>query len=354
MGSKAVSKLQSLQKRLKNLGVRKITDSHTHAFDRQDIRFKARKRTLASTSCQHYPIERNLRVAKIVFSSFRKGYTQIVFGLPAHNVNVRAQNDRILNWAKKNPRLIPLALVTPKMTTSQLKVLVKNGFSGFKPYPEFYSRFRKKISIEAYLTKPMLEIANKYKLPIVLHSVPDASTQQSLNRIIEMAKNYPNINFVLAHMGRSREPHKARILCDAIKGLENVSLSTSITTDPNVFKIALRTLGHKRVIFGSDFPWGLLEVALKKVGKRHGSKEVPERLQGMKYLPKDKYKWASPELINLTSSKFKKNIDRMIVSNLEALTSALEELFSKSEISEREVRMVFSGNANRVFKRRMY
>jgi predicted TIM-barrel fold metal-dependent hydrolase len=353
MGSRAVLKLQGLQERLKKLGVRRITDSHTHAFDRQDVRFKPRKGTMASTSYQHYPIERNLRVAQITFSAFQKGYRQVVFGLPAHNVDVNAQNNRMMGWAQKDSRLTPMALVTPKMTGQEIESLVRKGFTGLKPYPEFYPRFRKKIDVNLYLTEPMLKIADKYKLPIILHPVPDASTHPSLERIVNMAQAHPNAHFVLAHMGRGRDPKKTRDLCQAIKSLKNVSLSTSVTTDPRVFKIALQMLGPKRIMFGSDFPWGMMEAALKKLGKRHGSKEVPEKLQGLQYLPKGKYSWALPEMVKMSSPQYRKNLDRMIVSNLEALVGTLEGLFVNGKISEKDIRLIFSGNANKVFKRRI-
>ena len=353
MGSRAVLKLQGIQDRLKKLGVQRITDSHTHAFDKKDTRFKPRKGTMASTSYLHYPISRNLRVAQITFSAFQKGYRQVIFGLPSHNVDVKAQNNRVLSWARKDPRLVPMALVTPKMTKRDLENLIYRGFTGLKPYPEFYSKFRKRIDVDLYLTEPMLKVANQHKLPIILHSVPDASTHPSLEKIVNMAKSYPDAHFVLAHMGRGRDSKKTRILCNAIKDLKNVSLSTSVTTDPSAFKIALQVLGPRRIMFGSDFPWGLMEAALKKLGKRHGSKKVPEELQGLQYLPKEKYKWALPEMVEMSSPKYRKNLDRMIVSNLEALVGTLEQLFANGKISEKDIRLIFSGNANRTFKRKL-
>lgn len=353
MKQTSVDKLRVLQSRLKKVGVKRIFDSHTHAFDIRDVRFRPRKPTMASTSFIHYPIERNLKVANIAFSEFKRGYMQAVFGLPTHNSDIKAQNKRVLNWAKGDKRLVPLALVTPKMSVAEMEVLVKKGFSGLKPYPEFYPQFRKRINVDLYLTENMLKVSESFDVPVILHAIPDASTGASPEKIVKMAIKHPKANIILAHMGRGRNSEATRIMCNAIKNQANVFVSTSVTTDPKVFEIALKYLGPKRVMFGTDFPWGLLESSLKKLGKRYGSKIVPKRLQGWQYLPKKKYKWARDELYELPSNKNRKGFDRLVVSELDALISTLEQMLYNGEINKEGIKAVFSENAAQLFKRRL-
>lgn len=352
MNSTSVSRLKELQLRMKGIGVSKVFDSHSHSFQKADIKFTPKKQTMASVSFRNYPMQRNLKVSRIVFSEFQKGYKQAVFGLPAHNVDVNAQNKRILDESKKNSRLVPLALVTPKMSLKELESLIKMGFSGLKPYPEFYSRFRKKIHPSLYLTENMLKVSENTNVPIILHSVPDASTQPSLRQIVEMAQNHPKAKIILAHMGRGRDPKKTRTLCTAIKKLKNVHLSTSVTTDPAVFRIAITELGPSRVMFGSDFPWGLMQAAFKKIGKRYGSKEVPLEHQGWQYLTKKTYSWTNQEVNSLASKKARQGYERLIITEMDALISVMESMFKEGKLSEDGARAIFYDNANKLFKRR--
>jgi predicted TIM-barrel fold metal-dependent hydrolase len=353
MKETSVGKLRVLQTRLKKVGVNRIFDSHTHAFDKKDVLFRPRKATMASVSFSHYPIERNLRVANVAFSEFKKGYRQAVFGLPTHNTNIKVQNERILDWAIHDKRLVPLALVSPKMSFAEIEMLIRKGFSGLKPYPELYPRFRRKINVDLYLTENMLKVSERFGVPVILHSVPDASTSPSTQKIINAAIKYPKANIILAHMGRGRNSQKALILCNAIKNYKNIFVSTSVTTDPKVFEIALKSLGPRRVMFGTDFPWALLEISLKKIGKTYGSKKTPKRLQGWHYLSKKKYKWNLQGLYELSSNKKRKSINRLFVSELDALVGVLEQMISKGEISLDDVKTIFWGNANQLLKRRI-
>ncbi len=352
MTTRTMPKLKRLQRLMKKNGVSKVFDSHTHAFERQDIRSKPKKPTIASSSYSNYPLERSLKVAGIVFNKFKKGYKQVVFGLPAHNADIKAQNNRILSKSRKNPNLVPLAIVSPEMTKREIESLARKGFSGFKPYPEQYKRFRKKVGVNLYLTKPILEVANKHGLPIILHATPEASSPGSLKAICSMASNYPNVKLVLAHMGKAKTVPKIRKLCKAIKNFNNVYLSTSIVADPRVFEIALRELGSNRVMFGSDFPWALMHGTQKKVGKRFGSKEVPQDLRDWQYFTRRSYKWTDKRVQEFPSKKAKLSYNRFIVSELDALLKAIGALMKEGLISERDVRKIFYGNAQRVFKRR--
>jgi hypothetical protein len=72
---------------------------------------------------------------------------------------------------------------------------------------------------------------------------------------IERAIEYPDITFILAHMGGNELDLSLKTIT-AVEALENIYLDTSNCRVPTVIEKAVETLGPDRVLFGSDTPWG--------------------------------------------------------------------------------------------------
>ncbi len=72
---------------------------------------------------------------------------------------------------------------------------------------------------------------------------------------IERAIEYPDITFVLAHMGGNELDLSLKTIT-AVEALENIYLDTSNCRVPKVIEKAVETLGPDRILFGSDTPWG--------------------------------------------------------------------------------------------------
>ena len=96
--------------------------------------------------------------------------------------------------------------------------------------------------------KPYLELAKKYKLPVVSHT--GGCEEASPIHMYEAAKAYPEIPFVMVHMGLGSDNKEALELLGKADNLYGdtawVPMETTIE--------AIRRYGSKKMIFGSDMP----------------------------------------------------------------------------------------------------
>ena len=74
---------------------------------------------------------------------------------------------------------------------------------------------------------------------------------------LEVAENHPDLKVILAHMG-GNELALSRGAIEAARGHENVYLDTSNCRIPFVIETAVKELGDRRILLGSDYPWGSL------------------------------------------------------------------------------------------------
>jgi glutamate-1-semialdehyde 2,1-aminomutase len=101
----------------------------------------------------------------------------------------------------------------------------------------------------------MWEILHETQGILMLHIVRDEAladepNQQSIRRL---CRAYPKARLVLAHVARSFNYRHARRGLPALADLDNVVVDTSAITESEAFAAALRVLGPRRVLWGSDF-----------------------------------------------------------------------------------------------------
>ncbi len=103
----------------------------------------------------------------------------------------------------------------------------------------------------------LLEHLEKYDMVVNLHTL-------ELEQMEVMAKNHPNIRFVFAHPG---EYERVRKHIDVMKKYDNVSLDISGTgiIRYGVIKELVSKVGAERILFGTDYPIGNLQVYINGV-----------------------------------------------------------------------------------------
>ena len=79
----------------------------------------------------------------------------------------------------------------------------------------------------------------------------DPSNQEVIRRYAEC---YPNARLILAHAAREFNPHHTISGISALQGLTNVWFDTAAVTECGAFEAIVRTLGVRRLLYGSDFP----------------------------------------------------------------------------------------------------
>ena len=149
-------------------------------------------------------------------------------------------------------------IISPDMDPEFVRSEVRrNGFVGLKPYhtmatvdgPTWHA------PIEAYLVEDHVRIAHEEGLTVTLHMVRDRALADPVNQatIRRYCETYPNLRLILAHAARGFNPWHTIEGIDSLRGLDNVWCDTSAVTEAGAFEVIVETLGHRRLLYGTDF-----------------------------------------------------------------------------------------------------
>lgn len=95
---------------------------------------------------------------------------------------------------------------------------------------------------------PYLEMAQKYNLPVMVHTANDEVANPM--RVYEMACRYPKLRFIMVHMGLGTDNQLAVELMEKAPNLYADTTWVPVETTLEV----IRRFGSERVMFGSDNP----------------------------------------------------------------------------------------------------
>jgi hypothetical protein len=164
-------------------------------------------------------------------------------------------NQYIASSAKKYPdRIIPLARYNPWLENSvgMFEKAIKSGnVKGLKLHPgdDLFDP-------DDTMVHPLLELAEKAKIPVVLHTGGGAKpTMVGL-----VADRFPRVNFVLLHLGDFHDHVFVAKKC------ENVFLETSQCLYLHrIARQIVDKVGAHRVIWGTDIPYHFQEIEKRKI-----------------------------------------------------------------------------------------
>ncbi len=150
-------------------------------------------------------------------------------------------------------------IVPPLMEVETIRQQVRAGsFVGLKCYhtmadvdgPTFQA------PIEAYLPEAHVQLAHEEGLTITLHMVRDRALADPLNQatIRRYCERYPDMRLILAHAARGFNPWHTIEGIQSLSGLPNVWFDTSAVTEAGAFEAIVETMGHERLLYGTDFP----------------------------------------------------------------------------------------------------
>jgi hypothetical protein len=171
-------------------------------------------------------------------------------------VNLDKETLRIIKALKNNRKLYALIRTNsanyklPEYLRSMERLLQNNDrIIGLKVNP---STEKHRITDDIY--KGALEVLNDRNAVLLLHCgrwLEMSGWQYG----IEVARHYPKINVILAHMGGTH-PDLSFPAIEASRPLTNVWMDTSQTRQIVVLERGIEKLGAERIFFGSDMPWG--------------------------------------------------------------------------------------------------
>lgn len=156
-------------------------------------------------------------------------------------------NLKAINFARKNEGRISIALwVNPYEDVSTIEPLLKENLDiivaiKFHPY-------HSKLRFDSEQIRSYIELASKYSLPVVTHT--GDSECDNVELVYNMAKLYPDVNFVMVHMGLGTDNTRA---IELIKELPNLYGDTTWVSIDSTLRF-LEICGDNKIVFGSDAP----------------------------------------------------------------------------------------------------
>lgn len=156
---------------------------------------------------------------------------------------------RSLSFARRHPGKISVAVwVKPygEVIMPEFEELIKNNLDIIKAVK--IHPFHSKTSPADPKCIPYLELANKYKLAVVSHT--GTSECDHPKYLYEAAKMFPEIPFVMAHMGLGSDNSEALDLLGKADNLYGDTAWVPMSTTIEVVK----RYGSGKIMFGSDAP----------------------------------------------------------------------------------------------------
>lgn len=178
-----------------------------------------------------------------------------------HVVTKESQHSNVLKFAKEidSERLISFSSVMPDSVHALEYIWYASdeGLRGLKFHPALQ---RMRPDDEKYF--PIYDLARALNLIVTFHAGWDPSypdeVMASPESIVTVAKNFPGLRIVAAHLGGLR---LARDVFDNAAGKADIYMDTAYCDDAwldkGLMTDIIRKHGADRILFGSDYPWHL-------------------------------------------------------------------------------------------------
>ena len=177
--------------------------------------------------------------------------------------------------------------------------------------------------IEAYLPEEHIAAADTLGLTITLHMVRDRALADPINQatIRRYCQSYPNMRLILAHAARGFNPWHTIEGIESLRGVENVWFDTSAVTEAGAFEAIVETMGHEKLMYGTDF---------------HVS-----HVRGRCVALGDSFHWLYADEMNLDEKHIALQPVLVGLESLRSIRLACDRL----KLSERQIEDIFYGNA---------
>ena len=113
------------------------------------------------------------------------------------------------------------------------------------------------------LALPLIEQIAAAGVPLAFHVGSDAFERTHPFRVAKIARLFPELQLLLVHMGGAAVPDMSASVIEFAQQVPNMHLIGSCIYATRVWK-AIRTLGPKRVSYGSDTPFFFTHVEVAK------------------------------------------------------------------------------------------
>lgn len=184
---------------------------------------------------------------------------------PPYMREIDESNDYVYRATRQHPdRILGFGWVDPRLGVDKAKDVAKKcieeyGFLGVKLNGAQNSFFID----DPVLSIPVIEEIAKMGTLLAFHVGTDAFEQTHPFRVGKIARQFPEVQVLMVHMGGVGFADLSNAAIEIAQEHPNLTLIGSAVRAVAVLK-AVKTLGAKRVCFGSDTPFALMRVELAK------------------------------------------------------------------------------------------
>jgi hypothetical protein len=186
---------------------------------------------------------------------------QVLFsGYPALYADTSGQNSYLGQKARELGQW-GLGLCNPGWSASQLEdEILSNDLLGFKQaWLMIGAQDSEDISIFEFLPHHHLDVANKHSWIVILQLMRKGIADvKNIKEIRDICQAYPNLNLVLAHMGRARcrrAIQEGLSMLSEVAHFPNLYVDISATANQAGFELLSDVLTPQRILFGTDAPF---------------------------------------------------------------------------------------------------
>ena len=183
----------------------------------------------------------------------------VLYGDCAVSIDRPAVNQYVIDKAIEN-EFPALYLCHPDTPAEELeRIILENPvFKGIKVYLQFAPSYipADEIRIYDFLTKEHLAVCDKHGWVVQLHIARPKRLADPVNyiQLLEIEQNYPNLQLIVAHLGRAYANEDVGDALDYLKNTEKTVWDFTANTNDWVMEQVLQRFGSDRFIYGSDFP----------------------------------------------------------------------------------------------------
>jgi predicted TIM-barrel fold metal-dependent hydrolase len=317
----------------------RLIDIHSHVWlARNEHRAPGPSRVVSwpDRVAPENPIEDHLESYRLLFPG--KTVTPCIFAGLIDELSEGASNAYVRESARAHG-LPALLFALPQWSGEEVeRRMLEGGFQGIKGYLNLAPAYlpRQEIRVFDFLPPHQLQVMDRHGWMVMLHVPRDGRLRDPVNlaQVLEIEERFPHLQLVLAHVGRAYCEQDVGEAFQVLKDTRRLVFDFSANCNDRVFEQALRAVGPKRFLFGSDLP--ILRMRTRRICENGVYVNlVPRGLYGDVRGDRNMREIDGPEAERLTFFMYEE---------LLALRRAAE----KVGLSAADLRDVFYGNAARL------
>jgi predicted TIM-barrel fold metal-dependent hydrolase len=205
-----------------------------------------------------------ITAAELIAQMDRAGVDKALVWLkPPYNKDIEPENHAIYQAAKQHAgRLLPFGWANPRLGASATSDTIRRCFEEYGFYGIKFNGAQDDYVIDdPKLALPAIEQAAAYGKPIAFHIGADFYENTHPCRLGRIAAAFPQIPFIMIHMGGAGLPSLDRSAIEVASAQPNITIIGSAIGEHAILR-AIEALGARRICFGSDTPFRLMHVQL--------------------------------------------------------------------------------------------